>query len=490
MGNFFDPDPTRATRVAIARDPSARAYPPIEDAPYHPSESYPEYTGPIAARPNHAYRLVRQALAELGLDAERFGSPEWNPIGALVPPGARIVIKPNWVLHANEGVGGTDCLVTHASVLRAIADYALRAKPASLVVGDAPIQVCRFDGIQALGFSRVAEWYRAQGAPVVVKDFRRTVMDRSDRTVVVHEDQRSMDDFVLVDLGTRSRMEALSGDAKRFRVTMYDPRRLREHHRPGVHEYLVSRDILAADLVINVPKLKSHKKAGLTIALKNLVGINGLKDYLPHHRKGGADRRGDNYAETTWPKRIVEELLDFANRHLDRPRLYARITRFAYRVLFFDRIRGKSTDVEGGWFGNDTVWRMCLDLNAILLYADEKAALHPTPRRRLLHIADAIIAGEGDGPLKSDPYPMGAVLASMNASALDWMAAHLVGFDPARIPITREAFGLHPLPISSVTPDALECAGVFTEMHTPMKPAAGWQGHIERSQSPGPALDS
>ena len=31
----------------------------------------------------------------VSLDAERFGSADWNPIGALVEPGRRIVIKPN-----------------------------------------------------------------------------------------------------------------------------------------------------------------------------------------------------------------------------------------------------------------------------------------------------------------------------------------------------------------------------------------------------------
>jgi len=34
--------------------------------------------------------------------------------------------------------------------------------------------------------------------------------------------------------------------------------------------------------------LKLHRKAGITCALKNLIGINGNKEYLPHHRLGGS----------------------------------------------------------------------------------------------------------------------------------------------------------------------------------------------------------
>ena len=58
---------------------------------------------------------------------------------------------------------------------------------------------------------------------------------------------------------------------------------------------VVDQAIIDADLVINVPKLKTHKKAGVTGALKNLVGINGNKEFLPHHRKGGAASGGDCY---------------------------------------------------------------------------------------------------------------------------------------------------------------------------------------------------
>lgn len=486
------PDPRSDRRVAVVHRPGATSYPPRDAAPYHPSRPYPEYRGPLETMPNEAYDLVRQALLDLGLDAARAGTAEWNPLGDLVAPGRRIVVKPNWVLHRNEGPGGTDCLFSHAAVVRAVVDYALLTRPHSVVVGDAPVQVCDFQGVQDLGFAAVAAHYRALGAPVEVKDFRRTVMQRGERAALVSEDRHGLDEFVLVDLGARSRMEPIAGDARRFRVTMYDPRRMQLNHRPGLHRYLVARDVLEADLVINVPKLKTHKKAGLTAALKNLVGINGNKDYLPHHRKGAANRGGDNYERATLPKRAAEFTLDLANRHLHWPRFYARVSRLAYRFLFFDRLRGLPTDVEGGWHGNDTVWRMCLDLNAVLLYADARGQLHDEPQRATLNITDAIVAGEGDGPLRPDPRPLGAVMAAANPAAHDWVAALLMGFDPARIAISAHAFDGGDRVLAAYAPGQISCvingttgpAEAAARIGIPaFRPSDGWRGYCEAGNS-------
>ncbi len=479
-------DPRNQRRVAIVHRPEACVYPPLEAAPFHPSESFPEYPGPLAARPNHAYTLVREALAGLGLDAARFGTPAWNPIGDLVKPGGRIVVKPNWVLHANEGPGGTDCLITHASILRAVIDYVLLAKPAAVVVGDAPVQVCKFETLQALGFNRVADYFRTLGAPVTVKDFRRTISIRNPGAFQVRTELKPLDQYVRVDLGTDSLLEPISADYKKFRVTMYNPDLLPENHRPGRHRYLVAKDILEADLVVNVPKLKTHMKAGLTLALKNLVGINGSKEFLPHHRKGAADNGGDNYEKFTTPKWLAENALDFINRHfLGRPRLYNFGNRLAYKLLWLDKIRGLPLNIEGGWHGNDTVWRMCLDLNKVLLYADSTGRLHDTPQRTVISLADAIHAGEGNGPLRSDPRPLGAVLAALNPAALDWVASLLIGLDPTRIPIAAHAFGGGSRPLTLFPAGQLELVyngqarGLDQlEAASPaFRVPAGWLGH-------------
>lgn len=464
-----------SARVAVARDAAASCYPPLSAAPFHPSEKFPEYGGQISASPNPVYAVARESLRQLGLDVARFGTPDWNPIGELVPPGAKIVVKPNWVLDRNEGDGGTDELITHASVLRAILDYVFLAKPARVVVGDAPLQICDFAAMQRLGFDCVADHFKSSGRELVVKDFRRTVMVREDRRAEVSTDLKPMDDFVLVDLGRDSQLEPISGDAEKFRVTMYDPRKMGANHRPGVHRYLVARDILDADLVINVPKLKTHKKAGVTIALKNLIGINGNKDYLPHHRKGAADRGGDNYGTSSLPKALAENLLDFINRHLDKPGFYQRAAVLTYKLLWFDKVRGRSTDIEGGWSGNDTIWRTCLDLNKALLYADVNGKFHDAPQRKTLHICDAIIAGEGDGPLRPIARPLGVITASCSAAAHDWIATQIMGLDPSLIQINRHAFDAQKFPLVNFTPAQIERCGASFTASPAFAPAVGWR---------------
>src|SRR5574340_1263944 len=82
----------------------------------------------------------------------------------------------------------------------------------------------------------------------------------------------------------------------------------------GRHCYLVARDVIDAGLIISLPKLKTHKKACGTGALKNLVGSNGNKEYLPHYRIG---RCGDSYARPSLLKHAAELVDETANRLRD-----------------------------------------------------------------------------------------------------------------------------------------------------------------------------
>ena len=85
----------------------------------------------------------------------------------------------------------------------------------------------------------------------------------------------------------------------RFGVTDYSSANTNDHHR-GAHRYLVSNTVLSADVILNVPKLKTHMKTGMTGALKNFVGIVGSKDFLPHFRTGSPRAGGDEYPDKNW----------------------------------------------------------------------------------------------------------------------------------------------------------------------------------------------
>ncbi len=474
------------SQVAVVLDRNVSSY-PVGGGEFHPSERFPEYSGELSPTPNPVYGMVRQVLANLGLDKARFGGSDWNPIGALVPSGAKIVVKPNWVLHQNLGEGGTDCLVTHASVLRAALDYVSLAKPREVVVGDAPIQGCQFDTLLQLGARTVLDYEAARGMPLRLADFRRTTQAVKGQAFIVREAVRPADEYIVVDLGVKSLLEPLSVDSRKFRVTQYDPRRMLENQQPGTHRYLIAKDVLDADLVLNLPKLKTHKKAGITAALKNLVGINGNKDYLPHHRKGSAASGGDCYRERSLLKGCAEQVLDFANRHLDRPRFYGLCNRLVYYLLVANMRLGGDGDIEGGWSGNDTVWRMCLDLNRIMTYSDREGHFCDAPCRKTLSLLDGIVGGQGEGPLKPEPVAMGALLGAVNSPALDWIAAILMGFSPERIPIVANAFALPEYPLALFSPDRIRCtvngtivsqAELKERWSGSFVPSAGWKAWL------------
>src|SRR5262249_15686205 len=138
--------------------------------------------------------------------------------------------------------------------------------------------------------------------------------------------------------------------------------------------------VLSADVVINLPKLKTHRKAGLTAAMKNLVGINGSKDWLPHHAAGSSPN-GDEYLRRGARKAIMSALRDrIEGRRSARARQAMHWVERAVRAT--GRVwRFPDPYWEGSWHGNDTLWRMVHDLHRILFCADASGALHPVPQR-------------------------------------------------------------------------------------------------------------
>lgn len=443
-----------------------------------PAAIYPQAEGD-----NEIVAAIRRNAENLGWADERRGA-----FGRVVKEGARVVVKPNLVLHFNQGTAGMLPLVTHQSIIKAVVAEVLKAHPARVTVGDAPIQSCDFTAL--LRLTGLDEWaselQKSDSRFAGITDFRRTTcVMTGDGVRVAEENRRAAENYVLYNLGRDSLLEAITDDKNSFRVTRYDPRLMAKTHSPGNHQYLVAREIIEADTVINLPKLKTHRKAGITSALKNLVGINGNKEYLPHHRIGGADDGGDCYPGSNAVKRALESVLDRQNMTASQTKgkILASVGVQLERVM---RLQGDTIGVEGAWSGNETVALMCLDLNRILLYGRPDATLGDAVQRRVLHIVDAVVAGQGDGPLASDELPLGLILAGENATALDWVGAHLLGYDAARIPLLKHSFDDFRWQIAGFEPDEIELLGdweqdltaanllSFAEKQTIVHPS-GWQ---------------
>ena len=433
--------------------------------------------------------LVRRLLAEAGLDPSRFGTTAWNPLSDLVRPGEKVVIKPNWVHHENRSGCGMDCLVTHTSVIAAILKYLLIAAPSRVVVGDAPVQGCDFEALRAAAdLNRLLDRFHLDPR-ISIQDFRSTKRTGNGFAANSVRSERTQKDYIEFDLGSSSWLEPVTGEQPEFRVTMYDPAALRKTHGPGVHRYLIAREVMEANVVFNLPKLKTHKKAGITGALKNAVGINGLKDYLPHHRKGSPERGGDCYAQASFLKTIAEVCLDIGNRTHQKRWLAAVMGQTARASGRLEQLRGGDRNLEGSWYGNDTVWRTVMDLQRILTFGKSDGTVASSPQRRVVHITDAIVAGDGDGPLYPRPVPLGVMTMSSDAAAAEWVHALIMGFDPNRIPLTANALRASG-PDSGGSDISVLCDGqhltgeqVSGRGWPAFQAPAGWAGHCELQEA-------
>ena len=400
-------------------------------------------------------RAIDRLASELGW--ARVGK---GPFGELIKPGDRVLIKPNFVLHHNQGNGGMDPMITHQSVVRAVVHAALQSEASEVAVGDAPIQTCDFDAL--MNKTELGSWaelaMKADPRFKGVKDFRRTTARYVNGVRVAEENVQPEEDFVLFDLASDSLLDPITDDKDDFRVTCYDPRLMAKTHGKGRHRYLIAKDVLEADVVINLPKLKTHKKAGITCALKNLIGINGNKEYLPHHRIGGADLGGDCYPGNSRVKRMLEYAADQQNLTGSgtKGRVWGGVATQLNRML---HLMGDNLGIEGSWSGNDTIWRTGLDLNRILLYGETDGSMAESTRRRVVHLADAIVAGQADGPLSPQPLELGLLFAGNNAACVDWFGSRLLGYDPRLLPIVREAFGGFRWPISTSRPEEITLRG-------------------------------
>lgn len=488
-------------RVSIYRNPDLQKY--FRETPFHPSQAYPEYpfAGCLSQQNNEVYDAVRSAIHLMGLDEAHYGTPEWNPFGEVIHPGDKVVIKPNFVLDKHYNGGDIESVISQPSVIRAVCDYAYIALKGEgeLVIADAPQANCNFDNLlQVTQVESISRFYQDMvGFSLPIYDLRQLKLrDFTDSSSRVIEDGDPLG-YAIVDLNGNSSFVDAEGLEKLYGAD-YDRSVTRKHHHQGVHEYCVSKTILSADVVISLPKMKVHRKAGVTLNLKNLIGINGNKNYLPHFRIGVPEDGGDEFSGLTPEQRRVlytdRKLLDalLAKPNAVKDKLYSCAV-LAYRVLRRISPKNNVDDVirGGDWHGNDTIWRTLLDLNKILLYADIHGQLHKTPQRKFISVVDGIIAGENEGPLVPTAKPCGVIACGLNPLVTDLAVARIMGFDVEKVPKFKEARQLQEYPISRVSLSEIEIISNIPEFEKALEnhvnrylgfiPSRGWVGTIESS---------
>ena len=420
-------------------------YPSKKDL-FRPSQKYPEYFfEEISSDENDVYNSVREAIHLYGYDAEHYGLEDWNPFGKFINETSNVLIKPNLVMDNNRSGEGTDCLFTNPSVIAPVVDYVIKAQngKGTIVIGDAPMQECKFDVlIRESGLEDLVNFYKSKGIDITLVDFRELKSD-----IVMGSHKQTIDNRnsgTIINLAEDSEFYDDSAESlENLRITNYDPRRLASHHNSEKHEYYVSNHLLAADVVINMPKPKTHRKAGVTIAMKNMVGINARKEYLPHHTIGSVENGGDEYKHKSFLRVMSDKLYDYKNmKEGDGQYLLARPAFFlAYGFKILANVIHREPG-EGSWSGNHTISRTINDLNKILVYADKNGKLCETPQRKVVIIADMIISGEKEGPVMPSPKNLGVIALGENQLAFDYVIASLMGADIQKIPTIQTALNV------------------------------------------------
>jgi uncharacterized protein (DUF362 family) len=444
--------------------------------------------------------FIPHAYDELHYDfdsVERSLSQSLQPFLASIRENSVVAIKPNWVKESDVRYKDRwEHVITHPALVWAVArqvDQVLKGQ-GKITICEAPQTDSSFSLIMKYTdfYNYPKKWPLKNGTPFEVLDLRREEWE-TENGVVTRKISLTGDPkgYVLFDLGLKSRFEGF--DTSHIYGADYDFRFTQQQHENQAHRYLICKTVLDADVVINMPKMKTHKKAGITCALKNLVGINGDKNYLPHFRFGAPEGGGDEFPQAKGIRKTESHLIQLYKRAMTAlPSQLVKKVGVPIKNIG-RRIFGDTANVirSGNWYGNDTVWRMVLDLNAILAWGTPEGGFSPK-RRTCLHIVDGILAGEGEGPFSPDPIAGDVIIVADDPVVCDYAAALWMGFDPLKIASIREGFKPGPLPLTLSAPDNLQASGsrvsfngsiqdIATREGKHFKPHSGWKGHIERN---------
>lgn len=402
---------------------------------YAPHVKYPEYPFDVLSESeNNVYDMIRNALYGMGLDKEHYGKEEWNPLGEFIKPGDSVIIKPNLV-RDYDSTKQYECTLTHPSIIRTIIDYCVIAKAGHIVVGDAPIQGANMDRIREdCHIDEMIQLYHSKGVNIEFCDFRNYIVEQKGGLLITKKEKNDdSNEYLTVHLENKSEhcKDSFSG---KYEIAGYVDKEINELHHGDTHDYIIDRKVLEADVIINLPKPKTHRYAGLTGAQKNFVGCCSDKESLPHFKAGSPCVGGD---ETNSDSILSKKLAKYYRKYLwaCKKKQYVRAAYFhlIYRGLY--ELKGDHLYTNGAWYGNDTIWRTILDLNKIMLFADKSGKIHmDVPQRKIFTLGDMIIAGEKEGPLNPTAKSMGVVVVTDNMAIFDYVFCKIAGFDETLIP--------------------------------------------------------
>ena len=407
-----------------------------------------------------------------------------------------VVIKPNLVKqHKENDPSEWRSVITSPELIREVClDVCRKLKgEGKITICDAPQTDSSFSkisnllGLEALAQSCMDKY----GVTVEIVDLRNEEWT-SEGGIITKREKLDGDPagVIAFNLATDSLFFGHKGEGRYYGAD-YDAGVVNSHHHGNVQEYLICATPILADVFINMPKMKTHKKTGVTLNLKNLVGINADKNWLPHHTEGSPRTGGDEYPDLTLKRRLEQISVKFARKlALSIPVLGPRLAIQLRKAGTSAFGHGSQVIRSGNWYGNDTTWRMALDLNRCLLFGNKDGTLRTSDPKRYYSVIDGVIGMEGLGPMQGEPIESGVTVGGTDPVAVDMVAARIMGYDWRRLAIIREAFALKRMPITKLQPEEVYVQSDVPEWNGPyleveqhrflaFEPHFAWKGHVE-----------
>ncbi len=424
---------------------SSEKYP---EAPFSPSEKFLDYSfDNFSRKKNDVYSCVRDILFQLELDKENYGKKDWNPFREIVGEGSLVMIKPAMTTDFNYS-GDTSLAITpHASIIRPIIDYVLKAKPRKILIADGPIPNSDFKKVcQKMELDKLISFLNS------VQDIPIELLDLRDEYSPKYNSGKLKGTFKLKGdpLGYRiikypsiedSFLYPIIDDYKEFQsVSSVPGERLAppKHYNKERIEYSIPKTVLECDTIINISKLKVHRKSGISCTIKNIVGITNKKYWLPHFR-------------------IKKDYSHYSNFNLFFKLIFIL---WEWIKVFGDIwIKGKKfreieyPTVDGNWPGDDTVWRMVMDLYRMTIYLDKNGKFKESPQRKHFSLIDGIIGGEKFGPLAPSAKNSKVILGGINPIHTDYVATKIIGVKKECVRFIENCLEIKKFPLVNKKPE-------------------------------------
>jgi uncharacterized protein (DUF362 family) len=365
---------------------------------HDPSASYGIALAPYDPADNPAYDFVWETV-----DGLRLGSSS-NPLDDLINGGDTVLIETNWVDFG-------PAVYTRPEVVRPLIDMAISAGATEIYIGDGGENVPLTENvISSANYSDMVSVLASRHPEITIEIVNLNSLSYGWHWINMSDNSSfAGSGYSHHDLG--------AGGGTLFENKYYQTSD-NQSVNPGGYTlgwYAVNDRILDADVIINVPKMKTHQIMIATMSIKNLVGCTLASTY-------------------------DEEISDPQKR-----------------------IPHYHTDLGQYYFDNDIFWRAIQDVNKIILYADKEGVLQSTQQRRYLNVVDGIQAMErsqhheyGGGGL---PYDRHVILAGVDPAAVDAVGCRIMGYKYNIIPSIANADSdlIHPIGIND--PDKIVIVG-------------------------------